>query len=67
MDGGIFESFYQAFSWNYECERALRQLKDYLQAPPVLTVPDEGDVLKLYLAVSQHVVSTVLIKEEGKV
>ena len=51
------------FTWDEKCEEAFTQLKQYLTTPPVLTKPDVGDVLSLYVAVSPAAVSSVLIKE----
>ncbi|XP_013594822.1 uncharacterized protein LOC106378082 [Brassica napus] len=47
-----------------KCEEAFTQLKHYLTTPPVLAKLDGGDVLSLYVAVSQAAVSSVLIKED---
>lgn len=52
------------FIWDERCEEAFTQLKQYLTTPPVLAKPDVGDVLSLYVAVSQAAVSSVLIKED---
>ena len=52
------------FIWDEKCEVAFTQLKHYLTTPPVLAKPDVGDVLSLYVAVSQAAVSSVLIKED---
>ncbi|KAL2250053.1 UNVERIFIED_CONTAM: hypothetical protein Sindi_2479000 [Sesamum indicum] len=53
------------FEWNEECKKALQDLKDYLVKPPLLANPKEGEVLFLYLAVSESAVSSVLVREEG--
>ncbi|XP_013632851.1 PREDICTED: uncharacterized protein LOC106338416 [Brassica oleracea var. oleracea] len=52
------------FIWDEKCKEAFIQLKHYLTTPPVLAKPDIGDVLSLYVAVSQVAVSSVLIKED---
>ncbi|XP_056857094.1 uncharacterized protein LOC130506461 [Raphanus sativus] len=54
------------FQWTDKCEQALSDLKSYLTTPPLLSKPLEGDVLLLYLAVSEHAVSTILVREEGR-
>ncbi|GFY88776.1 hypothetical protein Acr_06g0007160 [Actinidia rufa] len=41
----------------------LQQFKKYLTEPPLLSTPDEGELLHVYLAVSEHAVSSVLLKE----
>ena len=45
------------FQWTDKCESALSDLKAYLTTPPLLSKPLEGEVLLLYLAVSEHAVS----------
>ena len=52
------------FQWTTDCDQALQQLKRYLSSPPLLSTPTNGEALYLYLAVSDHVVSSVLIREE---
>ena len=54
------------FQWTGECESALQELKSYLTTPPLLSKPLLGEVLLLYLAVSEHAVSAVLVCEEGR-
>ncbi|KAL2236241.1 UNVERIFIED_CONTAM: Retrovirus-related Pol polyprotein from transposon opus [Sesamum indicum] len=43
------------------------ELKSYLRSPPLLANPREGDILYLYLAISNNAVSSVLVKEKGKI
>ena len=52
------------FLWTEECEAALADLKKYLITAPVLLTPELGEELFLYLAVSEHAASAVLIREE---
>ncbi|GAU33418.1 hypothetical protein TSUD_21110 [Trifolium subterraneum] len=52
-----------AFEWTEECEQTLQHLKKTLFEPPVLSHPDEGEVLYLYLTVASEVVSATLIRE----
>lgn len=47
-----------------ECEVALADLKKYLTTAPVLSNPVPGEELFLYLAVSEHAMSAVVIREE---
>ena len=49
--------------WNEECDRAFTQIKQYLAEPPILTSPDTGETLFIYLAVSDTAVSAKLFKE----
>ncbi|XP_062155173.1 uncharacterized protein LOC133863227 [Alnus glutinosa] len=60
----FFKVLKKAFSWTKECERAFAELKTYLTNPPLLSRPVEGEILYLYLAVSQTAVSLVLVREE---
>lgn len=53
------------FQWTPDCDQALQQLKHYLSSPPLLSTPTHGEALYLYLAVSDHAVSSVLIREEN--
>ncbi|XP_028123518.1 uncharacterized protein LOC114320656 [Camellia sinensis] len=55
-----------AFEWSYECTEALQSLKKYLNTPPLLSTPELGEELYLYLAVLDHAVSAVLIQEVNK-
>lgn len=52
------------FLWDKKCEEAFTHLKQYLTTPPVLSKPDEGDILYLYIAVSSTAVSSVLIEHD---
>ena len=61
----FFQALKSKFSWDDECDRALAELKDYLSSPPLLVTPEPGEELYLYLAVSQHAVSAVLVRAEG--
>ncbi|XP_018453727.2 uncharacterized protein LOC108824849 [Raphanus sativus] len=52
------------FIWDDKCEEAFGQLKQYLTTPPVLSKPEAGDILTLYIAVTPIAVSSVLIRED---
>ncbi|XP_038971178.1 uncharacterized protein LOC120104328 [Phoenix dactylifera] len=54
------------FLWSEECQQAFEELRCLLASPPLLTKPQQGEVLYLYLAVSPVAVSTVLVREEDK-
>ena len=55
------------FIWTEECEEALQEMKSYLTSALLLSKPQDGEMLFLYLAVSEHSVSAVLVREdEGK-
>lgn len=53
-----------AFSWTAECQRAFEDLKEYLASPPVLSKPERGEVLFVYLAVADGAISSVLVRED---
>jgi hypothetical protein len=54
------------FEWNDDASRAFQEPKDFLKMPPVLTAPEDGEILILYIAATTHVVSTVLVVERNK-
>ena len=43
----------QQACWNQECDQALTIIKQYLTEPPILTSPEVGDTLYLYLPISE--------------
>ena len=53
------------FVWDEECSVAFQAIKAYLSTPPCLSIPNLGEPLFLYLVVSDHAVSAVLIRELG--
>ncbi|GKV52230.1 hypothetical protein SLEP1_g58821 [Rubroshorea leprosula] len=48
------------FVWNSECQAAFDELKSYLSSPPLLTKADDGEILYLYLGISDEAISSVL-------
>ena len=63
----FFKALKKAFQWTDECEEAMTKLKDYLTQPPLLSLLVTEEKLHLYLAVSNTVVSSALIKKEEDV
>ncbi|XP_028071749.1 uncharacterized protein LOC114274078 [Camellia sinensis] len=55
-----------SFEWGSQCSEALEDLKKYLFSPPLLSTLVANEELFLYLAVSDHAVSAVLAREDGK-
>ncbi|XP_064941351.1 uncharacterized protein LOC135594768 [Musa acuminata AAA Group] len=53
------------FRWTTECERAFERMKQHLANLPRLASVSPGEKLSLYLAASQHAVSSVLVKENS--
>ena len=56
---------WKGFQWNEECERAFQDLKEYLTRAPMLAAPKPGEDLFMYLSVSDHAVSAVLLWDRG--
>jgi hypothetical protein len=57
----------ERFTWTEQCEEAFGKLKEFLASPPVLARPQQGAPLLLYLAVSDHALSSALVQEiEGE-
>ena len=59
----FFQVLKKAFHWDAQCEEAFSALKAYLSSPPILVSPSEGELLTLYLAVSDFSTSTTLVRE----
>jgi hypothetical protein len=56
------------FQWTEEANPALQDLKHHLQSPPILTAPQQGEDLLLYIAATTHVINTAIMverQEEG--
>jgi hypothetical protein len=53
----------EKFTWSKEADAAFTQLKEFLTSPPVLTTPQKDDVLLLYIAATDRVVSIVIVVE----
>ena len=56
---------WKGFQWDEECEKAFQDLKKYLTQAPILTALDPGEDLFMYLLVSDHTVSAVLLKDQN--
>ena len=54
------------FVWTKECEEAFVKLKEYLASPPILCKPQVGTPLRLYFAVTERAVSSLLVQEQGQ-
>ncbi|GAA0153349.1 hypothetical protein LIER_11609 [Lithospermum erythrorhizon] len=48
----------EEFIWDSQCDVAFEELKQYLGSPKLLTRPEEGEELQLYLAVSKGAVNS---------
>ena len=56
----------KTFTWGEDCEKAFNLLKEYLSSLSILTRPNKGEVLFLYIATSEEVVGTILIIERNR-
>ncbi|XP_072077721.1 uncharacterized protein [Arachis hypogaea] len=61
----FFQTFSKGrkFTWTDECENSFTELKQLLTSPPILQKPETGKPLCLYLSVSNHAISSVLVTE----
>ena len=63
----FFHVLKKAFQWDAKCEEAFTALKMYLSSPPILVSHVEGELLTLYLAVSDFSTSAVLVRDKERV
>ena len=63
----FFQVLKKAFQWDEKCEEAFVALKTYLSSPPILVSPIEGELLTLYLTVSDFSTSAVLVRDKERV
>ena len=63
----FFQVLKKAFQWDPNCEEAFLALKTYLSSPPILVSPSEGELLTLYLAVSNFSTSAILVRDKDRV
>ena len=63
----FFQVLKKAFQWDAHYQKAFTALKTYLSSPPILVSPSEGEILTLYLVVSEFATSVALVREQDKV
>ena len=63
----FFQVLKKAFQWDTKCEEAFSALKTYLSSPPILVSSVEGELLTLYLAVSDFSTSAILVRDKERV
>ena len=63
----FFQVLKKAFQWDTHCQEAFTALKTYLSSPPILVSPSEGELLTLYLVVSDFATSVALVRERDRV
>ena len=56
---------WKGFRWDDECEKAFQDLKEYLTRALMLTASELGEELFMYLSISDHAVSAVLLRDRG--
>ena len=60
----FFQVLKKAFQWDAHYEEAFIELKNYLNSPPILVSPSEGELITMYLAVSDFSTSVVLVRDK---
>ena len=63
----FFQVLKKAFQWDAHYEEAFIALKTYLSSPHILVSPSEGELLTLYLAISDFSTSAVLVRDKDRV
>ena len=63
----FFQVLKKAFQWDAHCQEAFMALKTYQCSPPILVSPYKGELLTLYLAVSDFATSAALVRERDRV
>ena len=63
----FFQVLNKDFQWDTPCEEAFAALKTYLSSPPILVSPSEGELLTLFLVVSDFSTSVVLVRDKDRV
>ena len=64
----FFQVLKKAFEWDVHCQEAFAALKTYMSSPPpILVNPYEGELLTLYLAISDFATSAALVRERDRV
>ena len=62
----FFQVLKKAFHWDAHCQEAFSVLKTYLSSPYILVSSVEGELLTLYLAVSDFSTSAALVRERDR-
>jgi len=55
------------FVWTKECEEAITKLKEYMANPPVLGKPILGTPIRLYFAITDRAISSIILQDQDKV
>ena len=62
----LFQVLKKAFHWDAHYEEVFLVLKTYLSSPLILVSPSDGELLTLYLAVSDFSTSAALVRERDR-
>ena len=63
----FFQVLKKAFQWDAHCQEAFTMLKTYMSSPSILVSPSEGELLTLYLAISDFATSAAVVRERDRV
>ena len=63
----FFQVLKKAFQWDAHCQEAFTALKTYMSSPPILVSPSEGELLTLYLVISDFPTSFATVRERDRV
>ena len=55
---------WRGFQWDEKCEKVFQDLKEYLMQAPMLIAPEPMKDLFMYLSVSDHAVSAMLLRNQ---
>ena len=55
------------FVWIDECDKDLKEMKEYLNNPPLISIPEPHEQLYMYLVSSDRDVSSALLREHDNV
>lgn len=58
---------WNGFQWIEECDAAFRDLNCYLASPPILSRPEHGEDLYMYLVVFDHAISAMLLRHQDRI
>ena len=63
----FFQDLKKAFQWDAHCQEVFTALKTHLSSPPIMVSPSEGELLTLFLVVSDFATSVALVREWDRV
>ena len=63
----FFQVLKKAFQWDVHCQEVFTMLKTYLSSSPILISPSEGELLTLYLVISDFATNAALVRERDRV